>query len=259
MRRAGGFIGTRKVPSLLSASGVWRITEAEEANRDGLWPSGSDPYWSNVSLLLAMDGSNGSTTFTDSSNNAFAVTVTGDAQVSTAQSKFGESGLFDGTGDRLEVSSNAAFAFGTGDFTVELFFRLTSIKTAAQGFVNVNTSGGFSFYYNGSDGFFGGANSFRVSNRSSNLITQSQALSTGVWYHAAVSRAGGTMRLFLDGAQIASVSNTTNFAQGVLQIGGTSDGSTWTIDGHLDDLRITKGVGRYTQAFTAPVAAHPIG
>ena len=48
--------------------------------------TGGDPYYSAVSLLLPMDGTNGSTTFTDSGPNAIAVTAVGNAQVSTTQS-----------------------------------------------------------------------------------------------------------------------------------------------------------------------------
>jgi hypothetical protein len=48
-------------------------------------PYSADPYLNNVSLLLHMDGSNNGTTFTDSSQNARAITVFGDAKTSTAQ------------------------------------------------------------------------------------------------------------------------------------------------------------------------------
>jgi hypothetical protein len=71
-------------------------------------------------LLLHMDGSNGSTTFTDSSSNALTVTANGNAQISTAQSKFGgASAAFDGDGDFLSIASNVAFAFGAAAFTIE--------------------------------------------------------------------------------------------------------------------------------------------
>ena len=50
---------------------------------------GGDPYFANVSLLLHCDGSDASTTFTDSSSNGHTVTASNDAQIDTAQSKFG--------------------------------------------------------------------------------------------------------------------------------------------------------------------------
>src|SRR5690606_34123168 len=80
-------------------------------------PSSTDPYWSSVSSLLHFNGSNGSTTFTDEKGVGW--TASGDAEISTAQSKFGGSSLsLDGTGDWLDAS-NAGFTFGTGDFTIE--------------------------------------------------------------------------------------------------------------------------------------------
>jgi len=82
----------------------------------------SDTYYSNVSLLLHCDGSNGSTTFTDNSPSPKTVTANGNASVSTAQSKFGgASAVFDGTGDYLSLDGSSGFAFGTGDFTIEFW------------------------------------------------------------------------------------------------------------------------------------------
>lgn len=203
-------------------------------------------------LLLNCNGTNGSTTFTDSSPNGFTGTVVGNAQISTAQSKFGgASALFDGNGDRVEFSSNAAWAFGTGDFTVEVWAYFNSIPspTGEDQFINVNASGGFSLYRTAS---FGGA--LTVSNRITNQFQQVWTPSANVWYHIAVCRASGTMRVFIDGVQLGSnVANSTNYAQGTLQFGGTTDGAQWSIDGYLDDLRIIKSA-LYTSAFTPPTA-----
>jgi len=92
------------------------------------YPAGQDPYVNNVSLMLSMDGANNSTTFIDSSQNALAVTAVADAKISTAQSKFGGSAAyFDGTGDYLTVASNAAIAFGLGDFTIECWVNFSAL------------------------------------------------------------------------------------------------------------------------------------
>ena len=82
--------------------------------------SSSDPYFSSTKLLLNGNGTNGSTTFTDSSNSSYTVTANGNAQISTAQSKFGSASMyFDGTGDYLTVSNaTASDVFGSGDFTM---------------------------------------------------------------------------------------------------------------------------------------------
>jgi hypothetical protein len=79
-----------------------------------------DPNFANVSLLLYGNGINGSTSIIDSSPSPKTVTAFGNAQISTAQSKFGGSSIaFDGTGDYLTVPDNDNFALGNGNFTIE--------------------------------------------------------------------------------------------------------------------------------------------
>ena len=77
-----------------------------------------DTNFGDVFLLLHMDGSNGSTTITDSSSNSFSVTAYGNAQLSTTEKKFGTaSAYFDGNSDELRFTAPAL----NGDFTAEAF------------------------------------------------------------------------------------------------------------------------------------------
>ena len=100
-----------------------------------------DASYSSVSLLLHGNGINGSTTITDNSPSPKTVTAVGNAQISTAQSKFGGGSIaFDGTGDYLTTPNNSDYQFGTSDFTVECWinttdtsFNLISMTTAAVG------------------------------------------------------------------------------------------------------------------------------
>ncbi len=85
----------------------------------------ADPF---TRLLLHMDGTDGATTFPDSSPSARTVTVNGNAQVDTAQSVFGgASALFDGTGDFLTVPEAADFDIATGDFVIDFRWRTSSL------------------------------------------------------------------------------------------------------------------------------------
>ena len=78
--------------------------------------------------LLHMDGSDGSTTFTDESGTTW--TANGNAQIDTAQSKFGgASGLFDGASDYLQTPYTADHNTGTGDFTIDQWIRFNSVAT----------------------------------------------------------------------------------------------------------------------------------
>ena len=163
-----------------------------------------DPQFGSVSLLLHGNGANGSTTITDSSRFANTVTAVGNAQISTAQSKFGGSSLlFDGTGDRLTIPSSTDFAFGTGDFTVEAWVyeasRTTYPSVLEIGNHLLNT--GIIFITNGSpgagiysDGFF--------------AATTAGSLST--WNHYAWVRSGNFVRTYVNGVGGTAASFTNS-------------------------------------------------
>lgn len=215
----------------------------------------TDPNFANVSLLLHMDGTNGSTTFTDKSNNALTVTANGNAQISITQSKFGgAAGAFDGNGDYLSIANNSVFNFATGDFTIEAWVYLSSV-TGDWFIASSSASGGMFFGYSNLVSPFGwgvGRNLVAW-----DYLTGSTA-TINTWYHVAVSRQGTSLRVFVNGTQVgATVTNSQsyNLSSTLLTIG--SQGTTYYLNGYIDDLRITKGVARYTANFTAPTAAFP--
>ncbi|MBK6587935.1 MAG: LamG domain-containing protein [Acidobacteria bacterium] len=84
-------------------------------------------------------------------------------------------------------------------------------------------------------------------------------LSANTWYHLAATRQGSTYRLFVDGTQVATTTSSITIHDNAnsLYIGTSTDGSTSPVNGYIDDLRITKGVARYTANFTPPAAAFP--
>src|SRR3990167_10480500 len=87
--------------------------------------------------------------------SAHVITANGDAQIDTAQSKFGgASGLFDGTGDTLTIPDSDDFNFGAGDFTVEWFARfvLSPGDSCTCGvFEQRNTAANKSYLFQGND------------------------------------------------------------------------------------------------------------
>jgi hypothetical protein len=252
----GGLVGVRKVPGTGTASGLWTANEQALLMRAGLWLN--DPNFANVSLLLHMDGSNGSTAFTDSSTNALSITRNGNAQISTAQSKFGgASGLFDGTGDFLSTPYTSGFSFGTGDFTIEAWVYVTSSadeRTIACTYTTFQVGTGFLLDVDATTRvprFFSGTSASPLS------ISSSFAVALNTWAHVAVCRASGTVRLFVDGVIGGSSTTVTNMdgtGSSNLYVGTLGTSGTNQFAGHIDDLRITKGVARYTAAFTPPTA-----
>ena len=211
-----------------------------------------DPSYGSVSLLLPGNGANGSTTILDYNRSPQIITAVGNAQISTAQSKFGGSSmLFDGTGDWLTAPDNAIYNFGTGDFTVECWIYLNAINRVNGIWTNgPAAAGSFGFYVTSGNkleaSYYGGA-----------TVTGATSLAVNTWYHVAVSRSGTTNRVFLNGTQDATNTSSNNNTTSKCMVGNSFTDQPDSPNGYIDDLRITKGVARYTTTFTPPAAAFP--
>jgi len=204
-------------------------------------------YYPQTSLLMHFNGTNGSTTMTDNSKNNFAVTVVGNAQLSTVQSKFGGSSLLlDGTGDYLTLPSNSQFAFGTGNFTIEcwIYFAAGSsyreiFSCRATDSVAVSTNG--SLGINPNNGIFWYTNTF--------IINYNTNIPTNQWVHVTVCRNGSSIKIFVNGTEVGSATNSDNLTSNLATIGANANG-TEPFNGYIDELRITNGIARYTSNFT---------
>lgn len=230
-----------------------------------------DADYPNVSLLLHGDGPNGSTIITDNSPSPKTVTAVGNAQISTAQSKFGGASIaFDGSGDFLTVPDNADFEFGSGAFTIEAWIYVSGgsgvrMITAKSNRNEVGGIGSFAVFVNSSAKLqclaSSDAGPFPANWQVD--ITSTTTLSTSTWHHIAFTRSGNTFALFLNGIQEATATNSltlVNNAQ-VLTIGTlgyTSGTFVNDFNGYIDDLRITKAA-RYTANFTPPTQPFPNG
>lgn len=224
----------------------------------------TDPNFSNVSLLLHFDGSDGSTLFTDNSPSPKSPSsVNGEVQIDTAQSKFGgASCLFDGSGDWLQYAADSAFDFGSGDFTIEFWVRpaSTGVQRAVLDYGTTTASSDaqqcFTIFVQSTNNMY-----TRLTVGSGGVgFVGTETLTAGQFNHVAFVRDGSTLRQFVNGAAAgtAAVSGVVNVPGGrVLKIGKYLDSSTVYYAGWIDDLRITKGVARYVSAFTPPTAQFP--
>lgn len=250
-------------------NGLWESVVRVTAS-NGVWVDVSvqvqiqvltDPYFDKVSLLLHMDGADGSTVFIDSSPSPKTVTPNGSAQINAAQSVFGgASGYFDGSGDYLSLAASADFGFGLADFTVEAFIYISGGQGTDRGITDFRATGGNdvgTFFIDGSAGnrlaFWHGAK----------LGATGQPLALKTWYHVALSRENGVFRCYIDGVQDWARARAVNFGTSrPLGIGGSvTSGSPGAgsspFMGYIDELRITKGVARYTANFTPPDKPFP--
>jgi len=222
-----------------------------------------DVYFPQTTLLLPFDGSNGATTTSDSSGSNHSVTFAGTAQISTLRSKFGASSLFlDGNSDYVDMGAHSSLDFGTGDFTVECWVYAETTSAFYPGFLGSVTgwsSGASSHRYDN----YGQANKFSLHLNGASpqdpFLTTSSTFSHDTWYHYAVTRSGNTWRMFINGALEVSGTNSGsyNIGLGGMRVGQSSwDGAHGYFKGNVDDIRLTKGIARYTSAFTPPTTAH---
>lgn len=220
-----------------------------------------DPSISSTKLLLSYEGADASTIFTDGSPAARGnATVTGNAQVDTAQFKFGTgSALFDGTGDVLTFADSDDWHFSTGAFTVETFIYPTSLPATALIVSQWGPNVGWGIYSGANGAVYFNVSTTGVDNLNV-LASAGSVLVTDAWQHLAVDFDGTKYRLYRNGTMVASSITLRDIfnANNPLAIGASSSGSLGSI-GWIDETRITKGVARYASdgGFAVPTAAFP--
>ena len=231
----------------------------------------------NTKLLTCQD-----TTFTDASSSAHSITPNGNAAIHyngpfsgsgwTDLMNNGNNGTltngpvfipggpfnniggsveFDGDSDSLTVAASTDFTLD-GEFTVEFWIYLNTIVLDSQhpSPITFSQSGGNKgqIYLNVSNKFFSLWNGTDVVDTGNNSVT------TGRWYHVAVTRdSSNNCRIFLDGVLKDTASSTFTFgnASGDLRI-GSFNGTGGDVNGYISNLRILKGTALYTAAFTPP-------
>jgi Concanavalin A-like lectin/glucanases superfamily/Fibronectin type III domain len=216
----------------------------------------------NTVLLTAQSSSS----ITDASTNAFTITNNGTALASTNNPFVGGSTLLSGSSQYLSVASNSAFAFGTGDFTVELWFYLNQL--ASNNVTGTDTSNFLFDFRNGANAAVGtlllnSGISYRLTYTNGTAgIDSISTPSAGQWNHVAISRQSGTTRMFLNGVLQSSYSDSVSYIAAPVFIGTCSDanGPTGTgtfkrfMNGYVSNFRVVKGTALYTSAFTPSTA-----
>jgi hypothetical protein len=223
----------------------------------------SDPLFGSVALLLPFDGTGN--TFVDSSATPKTITAVGNATQSATQSKFGGKSLFtDGSGDSI-TATDSSFAFGTGDFTVEMWVRPTAGSSSNFARIaqcgNFPSSGGWQLV-RGTAGGGGSSNPiqlmFDITDGSSSAFRiEGGTVANDDWSHVALVRDSGVVRMYVNGIQTASGSSSLNLSQTTMCFGGTTTGGD-SLFAYFDDVRVTS-VCRYPSGttFTPPTAAFP--
>ena len=160
----------------------------------------------------------------------------------------GPASLNFGGSSSLSVASNAAFAYGTGDFTWEAWIYPTSASwTTGNFYIFDHGSNGGTLQYNSNLKYYNSTTGI-----GSSLYTTTAATITPMqWTHIAVARASGTTRLFINGNLLTSASDLNNYAAQAVTVGNYGGGGNF-FSGYMTNIRIIKGAAAYTASFALP-------
>lgn len=211
--------------------------------------------------LLHFNGTNNSTTFTDESGKSWS--PSGNAVISTAQSVFGgASGYFDGNNSTyITTADSDDYYFGTGDWTVDFRYRPISLPSGSnlnmlyEQYGGNNTDDIYIFIY-------GNGNLYLQVYVGSSLIineANTAGMSINNWYHIALTRSGNTWRMFVNGSEIGAAYSNSSAMPNIsspLYIGNDPNNAGRGVNGYIDELRISKGIGRFTTNFTPPTSEY---
>ena len=230
-------------------------------------------YDSLTKLMLHCNGENNSTVFTDEISHS--VTPHGNAKISTTQSKFGGAAYTGpSAGDFLSIPSSSDWNFGLGDFTIDFWIYPTDLS----GYMTIMMQGtpenpideSFRIYFtpdwnnsvllevccNG--------NSLDPWNYDNSPYIYPQ-LTLNVWQHIAFTRQGDNFYSFKDGVLIDTgnnfAGNAIDSSPANLYIGGSGNSNEYAfpVKGYLDEVRISKGIARWTSTFTPPIVEYGQG
>jgi hypothetical protein len=218
--------------------------------------SGTTDVNSNMMALLHFNGSDASTTITDSTNR-HTWSVAGNAQLDTAQKYFGTASLLlDGTGDYIESADSADWNLGTSDFDINFWVRFNSV------------TGNYVFFSQAVDvthywrlaGSSGTSITFTSENGGVDNITLSWtglSYTTNTWYNIEFARSGANFYLFINGISqgIKTSSNSISDLAAAMVIGGDTANAQY-LNGWIDEFQFMNGVANNTGNFTPQIAEY---
>ena len=257
-----------------AGNGVYTMSQYAALKAANLWPA-FDPFYKNVTLNLHGNGTNAAqnNTFLDSSTNNFTITRNGNTTQGTWSPYTANgywSNYFNGSSGYASLPYNANYVLGTNDFTVESWVLFNDISTNAKGLYSLgygaNGSGPvtctWQLRYLGSEG----SNQLQLErydgSTETQLTTSGFSPVNGTWYHIAISRTGGYLRIFVNGVALYSAANTFNYSAintsdpfliGLSYNGPQSgyNGPRY-FNGYISNLRVINGTGIYSSNFTPP-------
>ena len=210
----------------------------------------SDPYaWKNILAIpyFRLDESHSVNEY----ESRHSVSEAGDPTIENIGNFYNSSFALDGTGDYVYINDSSEFSMGTDDFTLEMWIYPKSTHNGKLVFAHTSGSSyGWANLY-----FSNGVLELYSSSNGSSWISGLGPLVIGTpklneWSHVAVTRSGNTFRVFHNGVLTGTATSSASLmnSTGQLQIGARNGTDNFT--GNFQDLRIYKGVAKYTEDFT---------
>ena len=269
----GYFSGTITVGSQTTYSFDVKATDAENQDTTRTFSLTattvqSDPYWNNVILLLNGNGISSGTTFTDSSPSGWVNSSINNPYTVTSTKKYGTASIFLTGSNKVALGIASSGYNLNGAFTIEMWLYVNNFSGGSGATIHIleSVNGGLDLQYAWNRYGDSNANgnlpnySFRLggSNDTWGSNSSQAILDTGQWYHYAATATSGSSNIshWLNGVSIGSSSRLTatyaiNGSSQSFRLNGENTGSSQY---YIDDLRITRGVARYTTTFTPPTS-----
>lgn len=218
----------------------------------------ADPNFGNVILLANLDSAGPRNAATN-----YPIPTAGTAVFSSSGGKFGGCWTT-GTNGEIAPGGTVDAALRTDDFTIEFWVNPTNVApTATYGRIlqtGANTSLGGLFLFrtlfsNPTDmGLELGTGSGYVRPLGTGSLG---ILPNSTWSHVAITRQSGVWRIFVNGVKQAEATYTgvgNDLIQSSLKF-GRNEVNAEQFNGSYDDIRVTRGLCRYSADFTPPTTA----
>ncbi len=206
----------------------------------------SDSY---TKLLLHMDG--------DKSESGHTISCEGVPQLNTAITKWNGSMYFDGSSDYLTIPDDDGFDFGSDDFTIDFWVKQTTGFSGNAYYLDHSFDSDNRVYFYNGDGSNNGL-LYRVMVSGSTIVDIDDfdaKISDANWHHMAVVRNGTSWIIYKDGINVASDTADIIYPDidGDITLGRYN---TEYLNGYIDELRVSKGIARWTSDFIPPTAPY---
>jgi hypothetical protein len=221
-------------------------------NRTGTY----DTYGDSVTLLMKMNGSG--STFQDDSLYGNIITPFGSATQSTDQSKFGNSSAYFNGSSYISAGTSSLWNMSSGDFTIEGWVYNTGANQY-RGIIGSRANGnghGWCLFIHSDNTFYTG--SVIIGQGYSNRQLNTTIVEPNTWTHFALVKTSAGYKLYVNGVGGALLELSNGFdyqSSQPLVIGALGSQGEYPFLGYIDEIRMTKGIARYTSNFSIPTEA----